>query len=133
MDRPNLRIGLLLAIPLLLSACADTMTGELMGAKAPAKHVRGMWTGANGMTLYTFDKDVADSGISSCNDACASNWPPFLVSDKDYPGGQWTIITRKDGKRQWAYLGKPLYYWSKDQKAGDATGDGVNQVWHIAR
>ena len=28
--------------------------------------------------------------------------------------------------------GKPLYTWTKDKKPGDATGDGVNKVWHLA-
>jgi predicted lipoprotein with Yx(FWY)xxD motif len=46
--------------------------------------------------------------------------------------GDWTIVTRDDGSKQWAYKGKPLYTWSKDAKAGDVTGDGVNNVWRIA-
>jgi predicted lipoprotein with Yx(FWY)xxD motif len=44
----------------------------------------------------------------------------------------WSIVTRDDGGKQWAYKGKPLYAWSKDAKPGDVTGDGVNNVWHIA-
>lgn len=27
----------------------------------------------------------------------------------------------------------PLYYWVKDKKPGDVTGDGVNGVWHVAK
>ncbi|HOC01350.1 MAG TPA: hypothetical protein PKM43_21700, partial [Verrucomicrobiota bacterium] len=41
----------------------------------------------------------------------------------------YSVITRDDGKTQLAYKGKPLYYWAKDAKPGDKTGDGVNQVW----
>jgi predicted lipoprotein with Yx(FWY)xxD motif len=26
-----------------------------------------------------------------------------------------------------------VYYWVKDQKPGDKTGDGVNNVWHTAK
>ena len=48
------------------------------------------------------------------------------------PSGDWTVVTRKDGGKQWAYKGKPLYTFHKDAKPGDATGDGVNNVWHIA-
>ena len=33
----------------------------------------------------------------------------------------------------WAYKGAPLYYWVKDTKAGDRTGDGVAGAWKIAR
>jgi predicted lipoprotein with Yx(FWY)xxD motif len=47
--------------------------------------------------------------------------------------GAYTIVVRDDGKRQWAYKGWPLYYWAKDTKAGDKTGDGFNNVWKVAR
>ena len=45
----------------------------------------------------------------------------------------WTVITRDDGGKQWAYKGKPLYRWAKDQKPGDRTGDGFNNAWRLAR
>jgi predicted lipoprotein with Yx(FWY)xxD motif len=47
--------------------------------------------------------------------------------------GDYTIVVRDDGSRQWAYKGKPLYLWVKDSKPGDRTGDGVNNVWRLAR
>ena len=47
--------------------------------------------------------------------------------------GDWTVINRDDGGKQWAYKSKPLYFWIKDQKPGDRTGDGFNNVWHLAR
>ena len=43
------------------------------------------------------------------------------------------VIARVDGSKQLAYKGKPLYTWAKDQKPGDKTGDGVNNVWHAAK
>ena len=47
--------------------------------------------------------------------------------------GNWSVITRDDGTKQWAYKGKPLYTWAKDTKPGDVTGDGFNNVWHVAQ
>ena len=47
--------------------------------------------------------------------------------------GDWSVVTRDDGAKQWAYKGKPLYTWSKDAKPGDKTGDNVNSVWHTAK
>ena len=44
-----------------------------------------------------------------------------------------SIITRDDGSKQWAWKGKPLYYWVKDGKPGDKTGDGFNKVWQVAK
>lgn len=86
-----------------------------------------------GMTLYTFDKDPAGAGKSLCNDGCARNWPPLMASANDQSSGDWTVVVRDDGSRQWAYKGKPLYLWVKDQKPGDASGDGFRGVWHVAR
>ncbi|MEG1456920.1 MAG: hypothetical protein RSC66_15285, partial [Comamonas sp.] len=34
---------------------------------------------------------------------------------------------------QWAYKGRPLYFWAKDSRPGDATGEGVGNVWRLAR
>ncbi len=85
---------------------------------------------ASGMTLYTFDKDTA--GKSACNGACAKIWPPFLSASDASASGDWSLITRADGSRQWAYMGKPLYTWVKDKKPGDTMGDGVKNVWHAA-
>jgi predicted lipoprotein with Yx(FWY)xxD motif len=38
------------------------------------------------------------------------------------------VITRDDGGKQWAYKGKPLYFGKDDKKAGDAEGDGRNNI-----
>jgi predicted lipoprotein with Yx(FWY)xxD motif len=85
------------------------------------------------MTLYTFDRDVAGSGKSVCNGACATNWPPLMADDSAQASGDYSIVTRDDGKRQVAYKGKPLYYWLKDTKPGEKTGDGFNNVWHVVK
>lgn len=100
---------------------------------APAKVADGVLTGPNGMTLYTFDKDVAGSGKSTCNGPCAANSQPLVAAPGDAASGDFSIITRDDGSRQWAVKGKPVYYWVKDSKPGDKTGDGFNKVWQVAK
>lgn len=87
---------------------------------------------AKGMTLYTFDKD--SQGKSACNGPCATNWPPLLVADGEKPASGMTVVTRDDGKKMWAYKGRPLYTFVKDTAPGDARGDGLLKgAWHIAR
>ena len=89
-------------------------------------------TDMKGMSLYTFDKDSA--GKSACNGACATNWPVVKAEASDKGEGSYTIITREDGSKQWAYKGKPLYTFAKDTKPGDITGDGfLNGAWHLAQ
>ena len=115
-----------------LLATLVMMAGSAMAAQ-PMKSGDGTLTGDKGMTLYTFDKDAAGSGKSVCNGPCATNWPPLMASASDQAAGDYSVITRDDGSKQWAYKGKPLYYFAKDKKAGDKTGDGVNKVWQVAK
>ena len=109
------------------TACAS------MAGDAPAKMANGALVSPSGMTLYTFDKDAAGSGKSACNGPCATNWPPLYAGAGAKATGDYSIITRDDGRKQWAHKGKPLYLWVKDQKPGDMTGNGVNNVWRTAR
>jgi predicted lipoprotein with Yx(FWY)xxD motif len=119
------RMGVALSTLAVLGAFASIATAQVMTSD-------GVLVGPNKMTLYTFDKDVAGSGKSMCNGPCASNWPPLMAAATDKASGDFSVISRDDGKKQWAVKGKPLYYWSKDSKPGDKTGDGINEVWHTA-
>jgi predicted lipoprotein with Yx(FWY)xxD motif len=108
------------------------MAGPALAQGAPAKEMNGILTDEAGMTLYTFDKD--SGGKSACNGRCAENWPPLTASASAKPTGHYSIVTREDGTKQWAYEGKPLYRWSKDKKPGDETGNGLlNGQWHVAK
>ncbi|MEJ8837279.1 COG4315 family predicted lipoprotein [Ramlibacter sp. AN1133] len=118
-----------LACAVMLAACGSMS----MSSSAPAKLADGVFVGPNGMTLYTFDRDTMGSGKSVCNGPCATNWPPLMASASDKGSGDWSVVVRDDGSRQWAYKGKPVYFWAKDTKPGDRTGDNVNNVWHLAR
>ncbi|MGE7991450.1 COG4315 family predicted lipoprotein [Pseudomonas sp. NPDC089554] len=86
---------------------------------------------SKGMTLYTFAKDSA--GKSACNGPCAQNWPPLAAGAYAKDGDGYSVITRDDGSKQWAYKDLPLYGWVKDSKPGDTTGEGVGQAWHVAK
>jgi predicted lipoprotein with Yx(FWY)xxD motif len=121
------RAGLAALMALTLAACANMGTTD-----APAKLVDGVLVGPNQMTLYTFDRDTLGSGKSVCNSNCAANWPPLAAKADAKAQGDWSLVLRDDGTRQWAYKGRPLYFWAKDSKPGDRTGDGVNRIWHLA-
>lgn len=116
---------------LTLSLAALAILAASAHAAPPVQTHLGMLANPAGMTLYVFDKDGA--GKSACNGDCARNWPPLSATAADTPTGDYSIITRDDGSLQWAYKGKPLYLWVKDQKPGDTTGDGFKNVWRVAR
>lgn len=119
-------------LPALVAVTALFAAGSASAMDAaPAKVADGVLVGDNGMTLYTFDRDPP--GKSACNGPCAANWPPLGASGSATASGDWSVVTRDDGSRQWAYKGKPVYFWAKDQKPGDRSGDGVNGAWHVAK
>lgn len=89
-----------------------------------------VYADAQGMTLYTFDKDT--TGKSACYSECSVTWPPLMAQSNVTPFGDWSIVLRDDGVRQWALRGQPLYTFVKDEKPGDKTGDGLADVWHTA-
>ena len=91
----------------------------------------GMLTAKNGMTLYTFDKDAG--GTSACTDQCATYWPPYMAEASDKADGEWSMIKRADGKMQWAYNGKPVYFYKDDAAKGDMKGDNFKSMWHIVK
>jgi predicted lipoprotein with Yx(FWY)xxD motif len=39
----------------------------------------------------------------------------------------------RGGTMQWAYDGKPLYFYADDKKKGETAGDGKGGVWHIVK
>ncbi len=135
----TLRIPLAVAaVAVVLGGCADfagRVSSPVVRSSPSAAAVRiadGVLVDANGMTLYTFDRDVRGSGSSACNGPCAANWPP-LPATAGIPPGDFSIISRENGMHQLAYKGRPLYRWVKDTRPGQRSGDGINKVWRVAR
>lgn len=54
--------------------------------------------------------------------SCAQVWPPFVAPAGAKPVGSWTLIERKDGRRQWAYEDLPVYTFYLDRRPGDVLG-----------
>jgi predicted lipoprotein with Yx(FWY)xxD motif len=121
-------ITIIAAVTLSASSAFAQMAPTKVGNSEKGK----VLTNDSGMTLYVFDKD--SGGKSACNGPCAGNWPPFAAAAAAMPMGDYTVITRDDGTKQWAYKGRPLYAWKNDKKPGDITGNEfLNGAWHIAQ
>ena len=86
-----------------------------------------------GFTLYAFDSDLGSAG-STCNDSCATNWPPVLVTDGEVANiSGLSLMTRDDGSSQAAYKGRPLYFYSGDTEASDTSGQSVSGWWKVGQ
>jgi predicted lipoprotein with Yx(FWY)xxD motif len=117
------------------AAMALAMSGYAAAQTMPSTMhaMGGMLMDAKGMTLYTYDNDK-EPNKSSCTGNCLNNWPALKAQASDKDLGDFRVIARDDGSKQWAYKGKPLYYFVMDKAPGDKTGDGRgNGVWHIAK
>jgi predicted lipoprotein with Yx(FWY)xxD motif len=83
-----------------------------------------------GRSLYLFVADT--NGTSTCNGACAADWPPVLTSGTPQAGSGVTAsmlgtVDRSDGSKQVTYNNHPLYLFSHDTAAGNVNGQGVNE------
>ncbi len=118
---------------LLLSAVATLVfSGAVFAQNVLVKKADGILVTSEGMTVYTFDKDTANSGKSACNGGCATAWPPVSAAGVK-AADPYSVVTRDDGSAQLAYKGKPLYLFASDKKAGDRNGDNVKEVWHVVK
>jgi predicted lipoprotein with Yx(FWY)xxD motif len=108
---------------------ALAMAGAAVAAPTGVTEKAGAFVAPDGKPLYTFARDTTP-GKSACNGGCAAAWPPLAASANAANDGDWTVVTRDDGSKQWAYKGKPLYTFAKD--AAGAAATGVSDNWPLA-
>ena len=112
----------LAALAVGLTACQSSITRDTVASAL---------TDTRGMTVYTFDKDRAGSGISACYGPCAVQWPPVpagsLGTQESEP------VVRRDGVRQATVNQQAFYYFAGDTRPGEQSGDGIGGVWHVAQ
>jgi predicted lipoprotein with Yx(FWY)xxD motif len=89
-------------------------------------------TDADGMTLYLFNGDARRDGQVCTSSSCDAQWLPVSAPMIALGVGEFSIVTRRDGSRQWAYQGRPLYAYAGDRLPGDVHGAGVDKRWDVA-
>jgi len=91
-------------------------------------------TDTTGKTLYYFTKDTA--GTSTCTGACLAKWPAFSTGPVSAPSvlkeSDFSAVSRSDGMKQTAFMGRPLYYFADDAQPGDVKGQGFGSAWYVA-
>ena len=115
---------------LIAASCAALLAG--CAASASLHSDNGVLVDGAGRTVYTFDKDVANSGKSACNGPCAALWPAVPSTGMGL-SPPYAEVMRDDGSRQLSYKGQPLYLYSADRKPGDRSGDHFKDVWHVVQ
>lgn len=91
------------------------------------------------LSLYRFDKDDAEGGVSNCVGECAKTWPPVIVARgakvfvAGVPSDKVGFIKRADGTIQLTVGKWPVYRFAKDTKPGDIKGQGVGGTWFAVK
>ena len=98
----------------------------------PAFKVAQMTTGRmlinfEGYAVYTSDNDGLNK--SNCGENCLRNWKPAAAPETAQSRGEWTVIERSPGIRQWSFRGKPLYTYIHDPRFRSFIGGDV-PGWH---
>ena len=83
-----------------------------------------------GMTLYAYESRRSAKDIESSVEG--ATWKPLKAPELAHSIGQWSIINRNDGVRQWAYRNRPLFTFAGDVASGDANGVGWSKDWEPA-
>ncbi len=93
-----------------------------------------------GKTLYYFSNDV--NGSSNCTGGCLTTWPIFYADSatttfsNGLAASDFTTITTTAGAKQTTYKGWPLYYYAPggvQEAAGQTNGEGVGNIWFVAK
>jgi predicted lipoprotein with Yx(FWY)xxD motif len=77
-------------------------------------------------SVYTYDKDQPNKSL--CDEKCARVWEPVIAPAAAQAGGEWSVIQRAPGVRQWAFRKKPLYTYTQDTKSWSYQGSD-NPGW----
>jgi predicted lipoprotein with Yx(FWY)xxD motif len=134
---------IILALACVLPACAHSATTSSSGGSGgqPAgglgtRQISGIGTvldDSKGRTLYHNTEET--SGKIVCTGNCEQAWPPLSATSGQAPpasaglASDLGVIQRPDGSMQVTFKGMPLYTYSGDSEAGQATGQGVGGVW----
>jgi predicted lipoprotein with Yx(FWY)xxD motif len=85
-----------------------------------------------GFSLYSFESAGGDRG-DACNDrSCYEHWSPIAAPALAGGFGDFAVIDRVDGTRQWAFQGKPLFRFDGDLLPGDVNGRSAHPQLQLA-
>ena len=91
---------------------------------------------SNGMTLYVFGADTANTSNCTSGSGCTGVWPPYTAPAGTVAPAGFGLITRSDGSLQWTINGSPVYTYVGDSAAGSDKGNGLTEfggLWTTAR
>lgn len=74
-------------------------------------------------SLYRYDKDQPE--MSMCDADCTRTWTPATAPALARSQGEWSVIERSAGVRQWAFRKMPLYTYVLDELSWSLEGSDI--------
>lgn len=78
-------------------------------------------------SVYASAHDTATA--SACKETCLQHWRPVIAPDLARPQGEWSVLERAFGVRQWVFRGEPLYTYRHDRQSLSQEGSD-EPGWH---
>lgn len=75
---------------------------------------------ATGFSIYAYDRDTPLR--SHCTGPCLLDWKPVLAGEAAIAKGEWSIVERESGVKQWAFRKRPLYTRVAESKVRSLEG-----------
>ncbi len=99
-------------------------------ALPPGFSIRSIYLGriladARGRSLYWRSTESSND-----DQELAPSWSPVYAPWLAQPRGDWTVLARRDGQKQWAFRGHRLFANADDLKPGDTAG--LHKDWQVA-
>jgi predicted lipoprotein with Yx(FWY)xxD motif len=82
-----------------------------------------MLTTDTNYAVYAYREDQPTHSL--CDEQCLSLWRPTLAPRMARAFGEWSILERSPGVRQWVFRGKPLYTYVRDPEPWSQLGSDV--------
>lgn len=73
--------------------------------------------------VYAYAGDTATT--TNCHDACLVDWKPVSAPALARAQGEWSMLERSPGERQWVFRGQPLYTYALDTGSWSRQGSDV--------
>ena len=81
----------------------------------------------DGWSVYSYDGEGRNK--VTCTATCVDGWEPVIAAQYARTIGEWTIVERAPGIRQWAFRGAPVYRRPADLKVASLDGADIPH-WH---
>lgn len=88
-------------------------------------------TNFEGFSLYRFTESQNQENACS-NNECYEKWAPVAAPALAIGLGEFSVIDRNDGSRQWAFRGQALFRYKGDLLPGDVNGNSPGESMQLA-